>query len=466
MVKDMNSGEKSLFDQLDLLEFSEAELALDGLLSEPESSPVPGSKEEIASLERIKSRTLDLIQTEPAPELPAAVRKPRRRAAIGAAAAAILMAAGLLAFSPDAQAGLKQALSFLPGFGTVLESSPGSQLYVLEKPYTVAAGKGELTVNAVLLQENSGTITLRGQQTPVITEFQADIGGDRYTFTSNMRSSASGDWYASYSTALPGNLELETAEPVTLYIHGAAVGPLVLQAPVTADDLQHLGASDVHQEVRITAFPVRLDDGLVRVELVPALPDSFSAVHSYSLEPLVSWNGLYVENAEGVKAKIEPPSTMVYPSEFSFRELASAEEQSYRVVIPYIEIAEQKALSREVVLPLPASGESAPLHITAEIAGYPVEFTRIERSSGTAVSVDVDMNFEPEAAKSLTHFFIRYPGSGDKYSYGWQDTETFPRILKTLLLDAEPGADTLRFRMSEPQFLLKGPWILPLKLED
>lgn len=464
MVKDMNSGEKSIFDQLDLLEFSEAELALNGLLAEPESSTVPGSKEEIASLERIKSRTLDLIQTELAPELPAAVRKPRRRAAIGAAA--ILMAAGLLAFSPDVQAGLKQALSFLPGFGTVLESSPSSLLYVLEKPYTVAVGKGKLTVHAILLQENSGIITLRGQQTPVITEFQADIGGARYSFTSYMRSSASGDWYATYSAAFPRNLEHETAEPVTLYINGTTVGPLVLQAPKTADDLQHLGASDIHQDVRITAFPARLDHGLVRVELVGALPDSSSAIRSYTLEPLVSGNGLYVENAAGVKAKIEPPSTMSYPSEFSFRELAAAGEQSYRVVIPYIEISERKALSREVVLPLPANGESAPLHITAEIAGFPVEFTRIERSSGTAVSVDVDVKFDPGAAKSLTHFFIRYPGSGDKYSYGWQDSETFPRILKTLLLDAEPGADTLRFRMSEPLFLLKGPWILPLKLED
>lgn len=466
MLKDMNSGEKSLFDQLDLLEFSEAELALDGLLAEPESSPVPRSEEDTASLERIKNRTLALIHTGPAPELSAPVRKPRRRAAIGAAAAAILMTAGLLAFSPVVQAGLKQALSFLPGFGTVLESSPDSPLYVLEKPYTSAVGTGELIVEGVLLQENGGSITLRGQQIPQVIEFQADIGGIRYTFTPMMRSSSSGEWYGNYSTAAPLKLEPEAAESIILHLNGTTIGPLALQAPETADALQHLGASDVQQDVRITAFPVRLGDGLVRVELLPTLPDSLSVVQSYLLQPLVSGNGLYVENAAGEKLSIEPSSSMPSPSEFRFRETDTTGAQQYKVVIPYIELSKRETLSREVVLPLPDIGESAPLNITAEIAGFPVVFTRIERSNGTAVSVDVDVKFDPEAAKSLTHFFIRYPGSATNDSFSWENTGLPPSIVKTLHLDAEPGADTLRFRMSEPFFLLKGPWILPLKLED
>ncbi|MEK4848536.1 hypothetical protein NST04_01420 [Paenibacillus sp. FSL H7-0756] len=466
MKKELTTGEQELFDQLDALEFSEAELALNTLTAEPQSAAP--SEEELEAISRIKVRTLSRTGTAPDVQrrLPS-VRRSRRQAYTGVAAA-LLLGAGLVFTSPSVQAGLKQVFSFLPGLHTVVENSPDSPLYVLKKPFTAAVGRGELTVNAILVQENRATINLRGQKTRIINEFQADIGGTRYTFMFNSRTSSGGlDWDASYSALLPHDLTLQAEEAVTLYINSTVIGPLVLGPPQTADDLQQLGVSDVQQDVRISAFPVRLGDGLVRVELVPALQKTASAASSYTLEPLMPWNGTYVENAAGVKVSTEhSPSSIGYYSELLFREQKEAGGHPYTVVIPYIEVSDQEAVSQKVTLPLPAIGESRTLDITAEIAGYPVDFTRITRSSETEVNVDIDLKFNPAGAKSLTHFSVSYPGSKEPYSFGWEESEGTPRVMKTLNLITEPGADKLRFILSKPIFIWKGPWTLPLKLED
>lgn len=468
MKKELTIGEQELFDQLDALEFSEAEQALNTMPTEPEERSAAPSEEELAAMKRIKLRTLSLIEAAPAeqqPRLPS-VRRNRRHTYTGVAAA-LLLAAGLVFTSPSVQAGLKQVFSFLPGLHTVVENSPDSPLYVLKKPFTAAVGKGELTVSAILVQENRATINLRGQQTPLIKEFQADIGGTRYTFTFNSRTSGGNDWDASYSALLPPDLALQAEEPVTLYIDNTVLGPLVLGSPETADDLQELGVSDIQQNVQISAFPVRLGDGLVRVELVSSLLQPASASSSYRLEPLSFWNGTYVKNAAGADVSIEYSKFSIgYPSELLFREQKEAGEDAYTVVIPYMQVSDEKAVSQEVTLPLPAIGESRTLEITAEIAGVPVDFTRITRSSETEVTVDVDLKFDPVRVKSLTHFTISYAGSKEPYSFGWKESEGTPPYMKALHLNVKPDVDMLRIIMSKPIFVLKGPWTLPLKLGD
>ncbi|MEK4003095.1 hypothetical protein [Paenibacillus sp. FSL H3-0333] len=463
MKKELNTDESELFDQLDALEFSEAELALNTVSAEPRLAAP--SEEELEALQRIRMRTLSLIETTPAEQRLPPVRKSRRQA-FTRVAAALLIAAGLVVTSPSVQAGLKQVFSFLPGLHTVLENSPNSPLYVLKKPFTAAVGKGELTVNAILVQENRATINLRGQNIPIINEFQADIGGSRYTFTFNSRT-FSGDWDASYSALLPPDFTLQAEGAVTLYINGMVLGPLVLGSPETADDLQQLGVSDIQQDVRISAFPVRLDDRFVRVELVSALMRTASAASSYRLEPLSFWSGTSVKDAAGADVPIEYSKFSIgYPSELLFREQKEAGEDAYTVVIPYMQVSDQKAASQELTLPLPTVGESRTLEITAEIAGCPVDFTRITRSSETQVTVDVDLKFDPAMVKSLTHFTISYAGSKEPYFFSYKESEGTPPFMKALHLNAKPDADMLRIKLSRPVFVLKGPWTLPLKLGD
>ncbi|MEK5234480.1 hypothetical protein NST99_02025 [Paenibacillus sp. FSL L8-0470] len=465
MAKDMKIEEQRLFGMIDSMNFSDAELAL-GVLPEINQGPHLADEEETASLARIKARTLARLEPEAAVHtVRSFARRSRRRNIFAAAAAVILIAAGMLAFSPEVQAGLRKALSFLPGFGTVVENSPGDRIYVLGKPYDIALGDGSLTVDAVLLQELGGSITLRGRKVPEVSEFEANIGGNRYTFTSYMRSSSESEWYGSYSSTQP--LQLKKDNLLTLHLVGTTVGPLQLTAPKTAEELGELGASDIQQDVRITAFPVDLGGGLVRVQLLPTLTaESGLTVHAYGLEPLVPGSGLYIENAAGEKAALEQPESMSYPSDFRFHETAGAGAWPYTVFIPYIEVSDHDAVSAEVEIPLPDIGQEQMLHTRAEIAGFPVEFTRIERTGETAASVDVNVNFNAAKLRTLKHFLIRYPGQADNSSFSWVNMDQTYGVMKTLHLETKPGEDKLRFKLSEPHFLLKGPWRLPLKLDS
>lgn len=464
MAKDMNNEEQHLSALIDSIDFSDAEDAL-GVLPEADQGPRQADEEEAASLARIKARTLARLDPETAVLTVRSSTRRSRKRNILAAAAVILIASGMLAFSPAVQADLRKALSFLPGFGTVVENSSANPVYVLSKPYDVVSGSGNLTVDAVLLQELGGSITLRGRQFPEISEFEADIGGNRYTFTSNLQSSSGGEWYSSYSSTQA--LQLKKENSLTLHLDGMTIGPLELTAPKTAGELEELGASDMKQDVRITAFPVNLGSGLVRVQLLPnPSAESRLTVHSYGLEPLVQGAGLYVENAAGEKVVLEQPGSMSYPSDFRFRESAGANTWPYTVVIPYVEASDRNSISAEIEIPLPDPGQEEKLHTHAEIAGFPVDFTRIARTGETTVSIDVDVNFNAAKAQNLKHFFIRYPGETVNTSFSWEITGQTYGVMKTLHLEIQPGKNTLRFKLSEPHFLLKGPWRLPLMLDE
>jgi hypothetical protein len=361
------------------------------------------------------------------------------------------------------QAELKNVLRFFPGFGIVQEGDLALLTYVLEKPYVHAIDSGKLTVDGIVLQPNGATITLRGLQTPDVTEFKAEIGGYTYTFTSYMRSSSSNDWYGNYSPSR--GTRLPAADTITLHINGTTIGPLKLVPPKTSDDLKHLGSSTVQQDVRITAFPTSLNDGLVRVQLISKLPQPSLTVHSYGVSPLVTGSGLYVEDAIGTKAELAESETMTYPSDFRFRETSSGGVQSYTVVVPFIEVSDREAISKEVAIPLPDVGVERTIDVTAEIGGFPVRFTRIERTGNTSVSVDVDVQFDPSKPRALQHFYIRYPGSQSNDSFNWENIDKTSAVVKTLHLETKPGQTSLRFSLTEPHFLLKGPWRLPLNIE-
>lgn len=451
--------EKSMFELIDRLNADEVESELAEAF---DINGQPTSEEEAASIARIKARTLARLQQEEAN--PPSVRKPRRkrkRIAFAAAAAAALLAAVGIGSIPDVQAELRKVLRFLPGFGMVQEGDPDMPTYVLEKPYVQAIGQGELTVDGIVLQPGSATITLRSAGVPEVKQFEAEIGGRTYTFNSGMLAS-SGDWYGSYSSS--EGIRLSADDAITLHIHGTAIGPLTLVPPKTADDLDRLGSSDIQQEVKVTAFPTRLDDGTIRVQMISTLQEPVLTVDSYGVSPLVAGNGLHVEDVNGAKMElVDPSGTLSYSSDFRFRESPADVDQTYTVVVPYIEVSDREAVSGEVEIPLPEIGGSQTIDVATEIRGFPVRFTRIERTGDTTVDVDVDVQFDPAKPQSLQYFWIRYAGSPHKDSFSSTNVDETSRVVKTLHLDTKPGQSSLRFSLTEPHFVIKGPWRLSLK---
>jgi hypothetical protein len=463
----MTNDEKRIFELLDRLEEADAERMLELLPDGSGFGPAlpPSEEPDAAALARIKARTLDQLaqgdSAEAEPDAPLRTTRPgrfRRRAAILAAAAAALLVMAGIDSSPSAQAELKKVLRFLPGFGSVQEGDPAQWTYVLEKPYVQPIGSGKLTVDAVVLQPEGATITLRGVGVSEVKSFKADIGGRTVEFSSAMRAS-SGDWYGNYVP--PRGTRLLESDTITLTVDDTVIGPLKLIPPKTADDLEHLGSSDVQQGIRVIAFPTPLENGLVRVQLVPKLPDNRLSVNSYGVKPLVKGAGLYVEDASGNMAELPRDDTMSYPSDFRFQELEGG-HRPYTVVIPYLEVSDREAISGEIAIPLPPVGSSRFIDISATINGFPVSFTRVVRDSETSVGIDVDVHFDPTKPQTLQYFLIRYAVSDFNASFGWETIEKGYSTMKTLHLEVKPGQTELRFSITEPHILVKGPWRLTL----
>jgi hypothetical protein len=190
------------------------------------------------------------------------------------------------------------------------------------------------------------------------------------------------------------------------------------------------------------------------------MPDR-RTVNSYGVTPLVKSAGLYVEDATGTKASLPKDDTMSVPSDFHFRKVERG-SPPYTVVIPYIEISDREAASEEVALAVPTIGSSNKLDVSTTISGFPVKFTRIERTGETTVNVDVDVHFDPSKPQTLSYFGIRYAGSKYNDSFGWESIEQGFSTMKSIGLEVKPGQTELRLSLVEPHILLKGPWRLPL----
>ncbi|CAH1221799.1 hypothetical protein PAECIP111893_04777 [Paenibacillus plantiphilus] len=419
--------------------------------------------EDKAAIERIKSRTLSLLQEGHMHTQQSAKRRflGRHARLLAAAAAAILLLCAVVFTMPDVQAGLKKVLRFLPGIGVVQEGEATQETYVLEKPYVQAIGEGTLTIDGIVLQAEGSIINLRGREVPEVEQFQAEIGDRIYTFRSFMRS-ASGDWFGSYGVTTDAIAPV--ANEITLYVDGRTIGPLKLVTAKTASDLERLGASELQQGIRVTAFPTDLGDGLVRIQLNAQSQAADRIVHSYGVSPIGEEDiGLYVEDDNGTKAIIQQDNDLSYPSDFRFRETEEG-MKTYTVVIPYLKVSDRNAASAgEVVIPVPQVGSSHEVDVSTEIDGFPVAFTRIERTIASGVSVDVDTDFDLAKPRTLNYFQIRTADSPFPESFSWEDHEQGG--MKTLYLAINPDQTELRFSLVEPHYIIKGPWRLPVTVE-
>jgi hypothetical protein len=456
----MKDEERGVYELIDQLDADQAEL---DLLESLEAPSQPITEGDIASINRIKARTLSRIQSEEIdlyPTTPARLPQFRyQRIAVVAAVFAILFVA--VGATPSVQAGLKKIFQYLPGIGMVQEGDPEQLTYVLEKPYVQTIDEGKLTIDGIVLESNGTSITLRGVKIPEVKQFEAEINDRHYKFTASLLSSA-GDWYGTYNPER--GTKVSVSDTITLYINGTTIGPLKLVQPRSADDLEHLGSTDVHEGVSVTAFPTRLDDGIVRVQMISKLPELSLAINSYGVSPILKDSGLYVEDANGKKAELVKSETLTYPSDFQFYELKDG-VSPYTVVVPYIEVLDREVFSKEVSIPLPDVGREQIIDVPAEVSGFPVRFTRIKRTTETTVELEIDVQFDPLKPSALLYFMIRYPGSDFNNSFSWEHDKKNSALMKTLHLETEPDQTVLRFSLAEPHYVIKGPWRLPLNIE-
>ncbi|NOU98805.1 hypothetical protein [Paenibacillus planticolens] len=425
-----------------------------------EIDPSAEERVEEAAWQRIKSRTfarLDIGEEslEPLKKV-VPYEKASRRKWLPAACAAVILSTAFISFSPGVRAELKKALQFIPGFGFVQQSeAPEETAYVLPKPVGLTGENGEITLEGVLIQGSGGQISLSGNKVSAVAVKSIILETEQGQFEfkqSNASWGGSGPWQAGYY--FDGKIPYEGLEDATLRFDNTIIGQLHLTKAKTADDLAGFGSSDIQNGIRITSIVTPLDGSSRKVNLLAQLPGR-QTVDSYGKEPIAEGLQLQLTDDEGQSVPIKKDTGFVKPRELLFDNPNGANH--YQLAIPAIRIVDPGAGHVKVTLPVPEEGTKE-IHVTSQLAGFPVDFTRVERVNADSVRFEVDTHFDTNLQRTLQNYRL-FTKDGVGLSYSTKLNEKTWAV-ESEWLDVKPGQKEITFYIGEPQIVVKGPWIL------
>lgn len=446
------SDEKAMFDMMDHLD-------KDQLTDMDEVRCHDGDATTDAdTLRRLKALTWAKLGELPAPAAPQPMYRKRRKywiASIAAAAAIVLTVT--LGFSSEVQAELKKLLKFIPGLGIVQEGTSSQSTYVLDKPVTVTAGDGHITVEAVMFRDNDSSISLSGENARQIHDFELSTDdGKEYHFKLSVLSSSIGNWQGGYFSEKP--VILSPNAEITLHFQEMSIGPLKLTQAAASDTLQGLGPSAEHNGVLVTAVPAEFDEDKARINLLSKLPDGWR-IDSYGKEPITDYIRLKLLDQDGKEIPVLQDQSFARSSELLYQKSLLPSGQTLALNIPSIRVIDMKAPKSRVTLPLPAIGESVELHETVALAGFPVAFTKIERISTDNVRINVNLHFDATKPQTLQGFIVDMNNPDGNQGYSWRINEQ-SGVIEELNLPVNTDSDEITFYMKEPRIVVQGPWNL------
>jgi hypothetical protein len=453
--------DKKVFDWMDQLEPEEL-IGLDQI--EPFEVETP----EDAVWVRIKQRTLAQLNhheegkekrvTDPAlPVKKFIFRFPFTRW-IAAACAAVVLCAAVISSSQDVRAELRKMLQFIPGFGYVEQIDDSvPQAYVLPKPVEIEGEYGKVTVDAVLIQGGRGQIALSGSRVSAasIKTIIFSIEQRQYEFKQGSASWGNGGpWQAGFYNE--GNIPLSGLGNAMIRFGDMVIGPLHLTQAKQADDLLGLGSSDLQNGIRITGVVTTLDENRSKVNLLTQLPGE-QMVDSFGKEPITAGQQLRMVDGRGNTVEILKDNGFAKPSELLF-EAPTGEAEHYQLTIPAIRIKDWAMPHQKVTLPIPVEG-SLDIHVTLNIGGLPLDFTRVERINEKSVRFEVDVHFDATQLKTLQSYRLFTKDDATGMSYTTKMNEN-TKAIEMEWLDIIPGQKEISFYVGEPQMVIKGPWVL------
>jgi len=442
--------DKDIFDWIDQLDPKDLHSVEEIDLSEDE-------KADGAVWQRIKRRTFSRlgIDEEASGALKEAVPSWKAsRKWLAAACAAIILGTAFISFSSDARAKLKEVLQFIPGFGIVQENENQEQTYVLPKPVSLILENDKITVEGMLIQPSGGQISLTGINVSSVDVKSLILATEqgKFEFKKSQASwGSSGHWEAGYY--YEGSIPYEGLDNAILQFGNSTV-QLHLTKATTAEDLSDFGSSDSQNGIQITGVVTYLDGTSRKVNLITQLPGR-QTVNSYGKAPIVDGLQLELTDDQGRQIKIEKDVGFVKPGELLFDDSNGSEQ--YRLGIPSILIFDAGAEHVKVTLPVPEEG-AIDITVSSQIAGFAINFTRVERVHADSVYIEVDTRFDAEQPKTLQTYHL-FTKKGSRMSYTSKLNENTGAIVGEWL-SVEPGQKEITFYIGEPRYVVKGPWIL------
>lgn len=437
----MNSHEeKEVFDLIDQMQAED----FAGILAE-----VPVDRDMVIDDEtkqRIKSRTFKKIGVRPVKS------RLKRNLSLALAASLLVALFGTVAVGPGTVwAKLQRALQYIPGMNIVVEDKEKQmERYVLRSPVERKAGKSFMKIEGVVIEENQALVNItasfihfkdssvyfrnkEGQQLKL--EFR---GG------SSDGTKWDGTFYYSGRVRDAEDLELVFAGEETI------VFPLALEKAKSYSSYAEMGPTANVNGISITAIAAE-ENNQTKINLVSP-PIEGARIDYYGLGHGSA--GITLKDKNGRNYPVFKDSGFTIPlAEFYF-DTGTAGTQDFILSIPYVGLVyydEQETIKIDI----PEQG-MAKINKTVKLAGFPVDFEKIERLDKDTVRVHVDVHYDKKAKASLRGFNL------DKQSWGGEMDEK-TGALRTLEFDVASYRRSVALRLKEPLVIKQGPWEMNIK---
>ncbi|MFR9709792.1 hypothetical protein ACL02P_10240 [Paenibacillus sp. MB22_1] len=378
--------------------------------------------------------------------------KRSRRSMIAKASILVLLLGTVLMtiLSPEVIADLRKRLNFIPGLGIVQMTEQQDQhIYVLEQPFENMLADVKQTIYGVVVTNKEVQISLVGTGgNPPKTVSLITESGREYQLQLAISNQTEHSWQSSYYYL--GEVEVRDNPSFKLRYDNNVIGPLILTEAESAENIEQLGPSNYKNGVLITSVVKLLEKHRVRVNLLSDLP--YSNRVDFGIH---SSRGLRLTDSKGNEIVIQNDSTSKYnPNELLFD---ANEEGPFTLTIPKIIVADMSNLLYKVTLPVPTQGQiTTKVSVTA--ADFSIDFLSVERKDDSTVIIKTDLHDEKDHAKKLRDFRV-VDHTGNAVTYKTQLDESTLEV-KNLIFSIDPKQEYLTFNITEPTYVINGPWTL------
>jgi hypothetical protein len=443
------SDDQDIFEMLDQLdEETKADIIHDVEMHEE-------MKLERKDLDKIKQKTfqkIGIVQME-RPKRPLFTGK--RMIAASILGLVILSSA---IFNTEVLGALQKALQFIPGIGIVKEEDVPRERYILQHPVKVPIGGGSIEITGMMVDEEITQIIMSGTVARPGSIHLINELGTKYNIKSSHVSSSSRLWSGTFW--YQGKLDIK--EHVTIQLGGYSESiniPITLVKAKTFDSYEELGETVTIQDIAITALPSKFENK-GRVTIVSRQPKEFW-ISDYGIRGIYRApenKKLHVFDDKGKKYDLEKPWGLSAPAREIYFNLQEG-VQKYTMIIPEITVRYHDKVELSLNIPM-ESGMAIVIDQSFEIAGFPVEITKIERLEKNGIRLYMDLNYNEHEDKSLSNFRL------DKMSHMAKLHGETGELLDYLEFDVEPNSNKIDITITDPQVVIRGPWIFELPVDQ
>jgi hypothetical protein len=387
-------------------------------------------------------------------------RMKKRFTTIAASLAITFLALGIIGFD-NVGAAIREALKYVPGFNVLVEKQDGD-IYILPKQLEVRDGDRYLKLTAAArigdilhIRMESNHLVEPGKEAMEVNfeDIKIELDDAANGTGSVIRGWARGSGGSLWSQDMEYKVD-PASNAFTLAVDDLSID-FTLVASRGVDALEDLGSYAKDQGITIVGLMEKLEDR-IRVDLISNSENG--TISSYPLGGETTFvmfgedsalESLHLVDAEGNKTFPNLPSSYGnLLSEFYFR---ADPTKDYRLVLPYMVMQYPELESDKITLKTPAFGETIPINKSLKLGKFTVDFLSIKRIGD---EVTIKLASEPVGSEVLAFFHLKgVSGYGSSYA------EPEGPIL---IFSYKDIGEKFSFRLTRPESILKGDWVIDL----